>query len=306
MNITLRQLHYVVVASHKRSILGAAAAVNISTSSIIMAIDKFEHEFGIQAFVRQKSKGLVTTAAGERAIARTIRMLDEAEAYARDMSGTDQPISGEVRVGSFTSISPNIAPQIIRDMNVTYPEIIVHLSEGDIVSIQKNLRDGEVDILLTYDAGLWEEFDFEVLANAPPHIVLAENDPLADKDRVAVADIADRTLLLLNLPQSRTYISSILEKAGVKPKRIQRLESFEMVRSSAAAGLGVAILNICPLTASTYSGLKVVCRPLEKIGPSPNIVLATRRGGRISRRSRAFAEHCKKFFETEDAKRLFL
>lgn len=111
MNITLRQLHYVVVASQQRSILGAAAALNISTSSIIMAIDKFEFEFGIQAFVRQRSKGLATTAAGERAIARTIRMLDEAETFMKDMIGEDKALSGEVRVGSFTSISPNIAPR---------------------------------------------------------------------------------------------------------------------------------------------------------------------------------------------------
>ncbi len=106
MNITLKQLNYVVVAAQHRSIIGAASALNISTSSIMMAIDKFEHEFGIQAFVRQRSKGLVTTAAGERAIARTIRMLDEAEHYVKDMHGSDQALSGEVRVGSFTSISP--------------------------------------------------------------------------------------------------------------------------------------------------------------------------------------------------------
>lgn len=306
MNITLRQLQYVVAASQERSILGAAKALNISTSSILMSIDKFEQEFGIQVFVRQRSKGLVTTIAGERAIARTIRLLDQADAYERDISGTDQDLSGELRVGSFTSISPNIAPQVIREMTEAYPEVIVHLSEGDIISIQRSLRDGVVDILLTYDAGLWEEFDFEVLANAPPHVVLAEKDPLAKKKRISLNDIKDRTLLLLNLPQSRTYMESIFERAGVTPARIQRLESFEMVRSSAAAGLGVSILNIRPMTDNTYSGLPVVCRPLVEAEPSPNIVLATRRGGRISRRSRAFAEHCRSFFMTEQAKRLFV
>ncbi len=184
--------------------------------------------------------------------------------------------------------------------------MIVHLSEGDIISIQKSLREGVVDILLTYDAGLWEEFDFEILANAPPHVVLAANDPLAEQSEITLEDISGRTLLLLNLPQSRNYVTSILERRSVMPERIQRLESFEMVRSSAAAGLGVAILNICPLTNNTYSGMEVVCRPLLDAGPSPNIVLATRRGGRISRRSAAFADHCRKFFETDIAKKLFV
>ena len=306
MNITLRQLRYVVTASQKQSILGAANALNISTSSILMAVDKFEQEFGIQVFVRQRSKGLVTTAAGERVIARTIRMLDEADAYVSDISGGDKALSGELRVGSFTSITPKIAPLVIRELRAAHPGLIVHLSEGDIIAIQQGLRDGVVDILLTYDAGLWEEFDSEFLANAPPHVVLSETDPLAAKDRISLKDLADRTLLLLNLPQSRTYIQSVFDHAGIKPGPIQRLESFEMVRSSAAAGLGAAILNIRPLTDNTYGGLRVVCRPLIEAHPSPNIILATRRGSRISRRAHAFAEHCRKFFLTEGAKRLFV
>ena len=87
---------------------------------------------------------------------------------------------------------------------------------------------------------------------------------------------------------------------------IQRLESFEMVRSAAAAELGVAILNIRPPYDTTYSGLSVTCRPLEETGNSPNIVLATRAGNRISRRTKAFADQCKRFFDTAEAQNLFV
>jgi len=306
MNISLRQLRYVVTASQAGSILGAAQALNISTSSILMAIDKFEQEFGTQVFVRQRSKGLVTTAAGARAIARTIRLLDEMDAYVRDISGGEQIPSGELRVGSFTSLSPNVTPQIISDLRAACPDLIVHLSEGDMISIQENLRSGMVDILLTYDAGLWEEFDYEILANAPPHVVLAETDPLARKTRISLADLENKTLLLLNLPQSRDYVGSLFERAGIKRGPVQRLESFEMVRSSAAAGLGAAILNIRPFTDNTYSGLPVTCRPLVESQPSPDIILATRRGARISRRAQAFAAYSRAFFKTSRAQRLFV
>ena len=49
------------------------------------------------------------------------------------------------------------------------------------------------------------------------------------------------------------------------PGPIQRLESFEMVRSAAAAGLGVAILNVRPPSDTTYSGMNVTCRPLDTL-----------------------------------------
>jgi len=306
MNITLRQLEYVVVASRKGSIIGAAQALSMSTSSILAAIDRFEQEFGIQLFVRQRSKGLLTTAEGARAIARTIRMLDEADAFVQDLRGGDDSLAGELRVGSFTSISPNIAPQIISALRACYPRMIAHISEGDILSIQECLRDGIVDILLTYDAGLWDEFDSLPLASAPPHVVLAANDPLAEKSRISLKDLSDSTLLLLNLPHSRNYVQSLFDRYGVRPGPIQRLESFEMVRSSAAAGLGAAILNIRPLTDDTYGGMPVVCRPLVETEPVPNIVLATRRGNTLSRRTQAFADFCKRFFVTETAERLFV
>lgn len=306
MNISLRQLRYVVAAAQNKSILGAARTLNISTSSILMAIDKFEQEFQTQVFVRQRSKGLVTTAAGARVIARTIRLLDEADTYVRDISGSEQVLAGEVRVGSFTSISPNVAPQIISDMRAAHPELVVHLTEGDMISIQRSLRDGIVDILLTYDAGLWEEFDHEILASAPPHVVLAASDPLTKKARLSLADLEEKTLLLLNLPQSRNYVESLFERAGVRRGPVQKLESFEMVRSSAAAGLGAAILNIRPFTDNTYSGLPALCRPLLEAEPSPNVVLATRRGTKISRRAQAFATFSRQFFRSDRARRLFV
>lgn len=306
MKISLRQLEYVVVAARAGSIVGAAAKLNISTSSILSAIDKFEEEFGIQVFVRQRSKGLVTTTAGERAIARTIRLLDETEAYREEMSGRDTHLSGRLRIGAFTSISPSIAPQVIRALKQTSPDVTVHLAEGDIISIQQRLRDGTVEVLLTYDAGLWEEFDAEILINAPPHVVLSENDPLSAKPEISLADLAGRPLLLLNLPHSHKYVRSIFERFNVKPGTVQELESFEMVRSAAAAGLGAAILNIRPPADITYSGFRVVCRPLVENQSSPNIILATRRGGRISRRAQAFSECCRRFFQTPEAKRLFV
>jgi DNA-binding transcriptional LysR family regulator len=246
------------------------------------------------------------TAAGERAIARTVQLLDETKAYADEMHGSDTRLRGEIRIGAFTSISPNIAPLVIRELRAAHPGLTVHLTEGDIVSIQHSLRDGTVDLLLTYDAGLWAEFASETLVNAPPHAVLATTDPLTRRPVVSLRDLADRPLLLLNLPQSRNYVLSLFERADVAPGPIQRLESFEMVRSAAAAGLGVAILNIRPPNDTTYSGLSVACRPIAETGDSPNIILATRSGGRISRRSMAFSDHCRRFFRTEAAEALFV
>ena len=300
-----RKLIYINEIVRCGSIRKAAARLNVASSAVNRQILALEEELGAPIFERLP-KGLRLTAAGERAIVRTIRLLADAEAFVQDLRSSDARLSGVVRVGCFTSIAPNIAPQVIRALLAAHPDVTVHLVEGDIVTIQKFLRDGAVDLLLTYDAGLSDEFDHDVLATAPPHLVLAEGHRLAQRSAIELRDLSSDPLLLLNLPQSRTYILSLFEQAGVQPGPIQRLESFEMVRGAAAAGLGVAILNIRPPSDLTYSGMRVLCRPLVAAARSPSIVIATRKGGRISRRAEAFWQCCRDFFATEDARQLFL
>ena len=306
MNVSLRQLEYVVEAARTGSVAGAAQSLSISTSSILMAIEKFEEEFGIQVFVRQRSKGLTVTAAGKRAIARTVNLLDEAVSFASDLGVQGPMTAGDVQIGCYSSISPNIVPQVIGQMRTSHPNLTVHLHEGDIIGIQEFLRSGAVDILLTYDVGLSDEFDTQFLAEAPPHVVLSPHDPLAQHNKISLQQIADHTLLLLNLPQSSRYVMSLFEQFGLMPKRIQKMETFEMTRCAAAAGLGLAILNIRPLTGTTYGGLEVICKPIAEKTRNPSIVLATRKGGSLSRRADIFAQCCHSFFQSNIAGKLFV
>ncbi|GHF46276.1 LysR family transcriptional regulator [Seohaeicola zhoushanensis] len=306
MNISLRQLEYLLAAARAGSVSGAARSMNVSSSSIFMAIDKFEEEFAIQVFVRQRASGLMLTTEGKRAIERTIRLLDEVRAFQGDLTTEGDRLEGNVDVACFSSLSPNILPQVIRTMQDQHPGVVVNLVEGDMITIQDHLRSGLVDLLLSYDNGMPADFELEFLAEAPPHAVIAANDPLAQNESISLEELIDRPLLLLNLPQSSRYAIGLFERAGLRPRNIRRVASFEMVRSAAAANLGVAVLNIKPATDTTYSGLEVVCRPILPQHYVPRIVLATRKGGRLGRNAETFARCCSDFFRTDAAKSLFV
>ena len=306
MNSSLRQLEYLVAAARAGSVSAAARLLNVSASSIFMAIDKFEEEFGLQVFVRHRASGLALTADGRQAIERTIRLLDEVRAFQSDLGTEGDHLEGSVEVACFSSLSPNVLPQVIRDMQTRHPDVVVNLREGDMIGIQDHLRSGMVDLLLSYDNGMPEDFELEFLADAPPHAVVAASDALAQKPWVTLEELAERPLLLLNLPHSSRYVLGLFERAGLRPRDIQRVASFEMVRSGAAANIGVSVLNIKPLTDRTYSGLEVACRPILPQLYVPRIVLATRKGGRLSRNAATFARCCADFFRTEAAQRLFV
>lgn len=302
-NVSLRQLRYVVTAARLRSIAKAAQHLSISQSSIAAAINNFEEEFNVTIFVRQQAKGLVLTTVGSQVLGRIGRFLSEADNFVQDLSGLGENLEGAVNVGCFAPVSPHFLPPIIRDMTRKHSDVSVHIHEGDLRSVQDHLRDGVADIILTYDLGLDSAFEAEPLREAPPHVILAANDPLAQQEVVHLKDLAGRPMILLDLPESRTYFELMFEAAGTQPRIVHRTRTYELVRGLVATGLGFSILNVRPLIDSTYTGRRIACRRLAGAVRTPRFVLARRAHDYPSPLMEAFSAACRAFFHSDRAPR---
>jgi DNA-binding transcriptional LysR family regulator len=303
MNVSLRQLRYVMTAARLRSISKAAHHLRISQSSIAAAINKFEAEFSVTIFVRQQAKGLVLTTVGSEILGRTGRFLSEVDSFVQDLSGLGESLEGAINVACFAPVSPHFLPPIIRDLTRQHPNVSVHIHEGDLRSVQEFLRDGIADVVLTYDLGLDSAFEAESLRGAPPHVILATNDPLAAKSEVKLADLVDRPMILLDLPESRTYFELMFEALGAQPKIVHRTQTYELVRGLVATGLGFSILNVRPIIDATYTGRKIAYRRLAGKVRTPNFVLARRAHDFPTPLMEAFSSACRDFFHSDRAMR---
>ena len=229
------------------------------------------------------------------------RFLDDVHDFEGDVKKGGPCVEGELGVGVYTTVSSHVAPIILSSISRNYPNLSIHLREGNHWQVQHDLRNGFVDVALTYDAFLEDDLTVMRMFEVPPHAVLAETDPLARDDRVSIRDLAARPLILMNTPEGPQYIKGLFSRFGAQARVLYRTGSYEMIRSAAALGLGVGIINFKPLTDLTYSGLQVAHRPLvEEIEP---IFLAaiTRRGERLSKRTQVFVEHCLAFCQSEEA-----
>jgi len=106
-------------------------------------------------------------------------------------------------------------------------------------------------------------------------------------------------MILLDLPLSRVYVSSLFENVGFQPRIANRTRTYETVRSLVAENLGFAIMNLRPLIDHTYGGLKVVCIPIEGNPHGPNLVISRRPDAYDTRIIQMFTEYCKKYFASE-------
>jgi DNA-binding transcriptional LysR family regulator len=299
MNTSFRQLTYVATAARLCNISQAAKDLNISTSSVLAAIDKAEGEFGVTIFVRQKAKGLTITQTGRQIIANIECLLEQVSSFNEKLAGLGRSLIGDLHVGCFQSISAHLLPSIIGNLARDHPGVSIHIHEGDVVEIQDLLRDGIVDIILSYDFNLPDNVIKTTLANVPPHVAVAANSPLSKRASVSLSELQDLPMILLDLPLSRIYIASLFEHQGFQPSIVYRTRTYEMVRSLVAENLGFAIMNLRPLIDDTYGGKKVVCLPIEGNSQGPNLVLSRRPDDYATRIVQVFTEYCQNYFDSE-------
>ena len=304
MNVSFRQLQYVSRAGARQSIARAAEELYVSQSSVGAAINYVEQEFGIRMFVRARSKGLTPTPQGRRLLQLISNLLSEVERFASQASGMKNTLAGELSVGCYAPLCPHVLPSVIRDLTRQNPEVSVRLHEGPLPQVQKALIEGRVDVVLTYDLGISERIDIEVLGESPPHVLLPEDDPLANHNEIALAALSEKPMILLDLPESRTFFHTLFQSIGIRPSIAHRTETFEMVRSLVAKGLGFSILNLRPVIDQTYDGSHVVCRPLADPVRAPKFILGKRQHDYPTRLVEAFAECCRNYFQSPQAAQL--
>lgn len=296
MHFTLRQLGYIHAAAQHKSIAAAAKSLSISQSSVAAAIDSFEASFSVSLFVRLPSKGMTITPQGAQVIERISHLLHEAESFDSALSGMTRGISGELVLGCFAPFAPHILPYVIRDLTTRYSNLRIRVLDGDLHYVNNLLDQGDAEVILSYDLGLPPGISFERLYRARPQAIFSENDPLALNPSVTMAELASKPMILLDLPESRTYFEMIFKAVNLTPNIVFRTGNYESVRSFVAAGLGYSILNMRPSSDITYSGTKIVWRRIEDAIPAPTIGIGLRPQDYHSPAVKAFAEECRKFF----------
>lgn len=288
---TMKQLRYVEAAGRLGSIANAAGELNISQSSVTAAIDAFEERVGYTIFSRMPAKGIVATPTGREVLTLVRGFLDQAQHFSSDLASIAGTSTGVLRMACYVTAAPYIIPGMLREFTRENPGIRVDLREGDMVSINGLLHDGEVDLVCTFDGMLTETTSFLPLFEARPVAVLAADHPLALKQAVTLAELCEMPMVLLDLPATRDYFLDLFHSHGLKPEISHSTRSAEIVRGLVAGGFGFSILNVCtPDEVRGRSGF--VCRPLAEDVSAPQLGLAYLAGIRMPKVVSSFLHQC--------------
>jgi DNA-binding transcriptional LysR family regulator len=288
-DVTITQLRYFVAAATHGSMTHAANEVRVAQSALSAAVAQLERQVGTQLFIRQRARGLVLTAAGEELLSDARAVLAHMDEVLDAARGRGEQVRGRIRVACFVTLGPFVLPELLADLAEHHPGIEVEVIETEAEALGTALRSGSAEIALTYDLGLGNEIERQVVADVEPHVILPPEHRLAGRSRIHLADLENDPMVLLDLPHSREYFQQMLTSAGVTPLIRYRSGSYETVRGLVARGHGYSILNQRPVQDVTYGGGHVLPRPIADDLPPLSIVIARLSTVRPTARSRAVA-----------------
>src|SRR5699024_8693710 len=136
-------------------------------------------------------------------------------------------------VGCYTTLAPSLMPEVITSFLETYPEIDLRFMEGSDVELAAALREGQCEVILTYDYQLerflpYKELQRQELLSAAPHVVISTSHHLADQEKIGLSELIHENLVLLDLPPAGEYFLQIFNKAGLKPNVRFRTRSHQL------------------------------------------------------------------------------
>jgi DNA-binding transcriptional LysR family regulator len=222
-----------------------------------------------------------------RAYGRAARLEPRPPAIASD--------GARLRIGALVTLAPYVVPELVKRLLDAMPGLTIELVEASQTALVEALKGGTCDIALTYGFQLDPAFETEPLTEMPAYVLLPEGHRLTHSHHVAITDLADEPMILLDLPMSRDYFLGLFEAAGVAPRIALRSSSFETVRGLVGQGLGFALLGTKPANAMTYDGMALASRPLAGGSPASEIVLAGLPGRGETEPIRLFKRICREW-----------
>lgn len=273
LSVTLRRIEHAVAVHDYGGVSAAARALNVSQPSLSVSVAQLEADLGRRLFVRRKGQGIKPTTFGSTFIQNARLVLGQARAL-MDVPTAGSDATGRCAVGCFEDLAPFHLAGIVRTLAQECPNIQVTYEVSGFNGLARDLRQGAVDIALTYDLGLDDTIDRHALAQVRPHALVAATHPCADQGAVALRDVANDPLILTKQDLSWQHILDLFRMNNIEPRIGTQAGSFELQRSFVANGLGIAICYARPRALTSYDGKTLCALEISDHLPVQQILMA--------------------------------
>ncbi len=226
-------LSYFTISCQELNFTKAANQLGIAQPSLSYAIQKIEKNLGVELFIRRK-EGLKLTRAGEELLSHTKNLLHQWDKIKCQVLSVHNEVHGTVSLGCPEVLAQRFLPQALHNLVNNYQKLNINLT----LNVSKIITEKIIDMSL----------DIGIVTNPIRHLDLIikniANDCTTLWYNPNLVDLNNTSNILLcnqNLPQSYGIIKE-LNNSPIKYSRIINTDSYQLIKSLAESGCGIAII----------------------------------------------------------------
>ncbi|HVV18742.1 MAG TPA: LysR family transcriptional regulator [Pseudonocardiaceae bacterium] len=219
-----------------------AAELDVSVATVQRGIRALERKLGIQLIeqagrrVRLRHPGHVLA----REAHGVLRARSDAVNTAIAESGEPQRL---LRIAHTFSLGLGFVPAVLAELHGRRPELRFRCRQSAATDVVSTLLRGDADVAFTSLSPTEPDMVVQPLFTESLLLAVPRDDPLADRDTVALADVRDRTFVAMEPgSSSRTHMVNACARAGFVPRITAEGSDLFVVESMVGAGIGVSVV----------------------------------------------------------------
>ena len=235
----------------------AAEALNFTQSGISHAITSLESELGITLLSRNRG-GVVLTADGRAVLPKIEKLCAAHHALMQTVEGLKDMDSGLVKIATFSSVSAQWLPRILKSFGKLYPNIEFEVVTGDFYDqIENWIVTGAVDCGFLRLPSV-KRLQTYALHRDELQVIVPCGHPLADSDPFPLEALASEPFIRLEEGEDYEIVAAF-DAMGIRPHVKYTAREDRTILSMVSKGLGISLLPELMVRHSPYP--VTACRP---------------------------------------------
>ena len=255
----------------------AAERLGMAQPPLSQRIRYLETLLGFSLFTRT-SRVVRLTAAGAALRDSTTRLIVQITGDVDEATRIAHGEIGSLSIGYVVPAMLTFLPSLIRGFRDSHPGVHVRLREMSTAPQLAALRDGSLDAGFVTEPPAAPDIAVWLTWQEPFVAVLPASHALTKRPRITIEALASSDFILFpaaQAPELHRKIVQLCRDHGVEPRIVQEAQSWQMIASLVAAGLGV---SIAPASIARFRIPRVRYAPLPKKLPTITTALCTCRG----------------------------
>jgi DNA-binding transcriptional LysR family regulator len=241
--VELRQLRYFVAVAEAGNISRAAKKIFLTQPALSRQIKALEGEIGLCLLERQ-AHSIRLTPAGEALVREGRELLQHADQAVERVRGVGR--GQRLRVGYAPSLAAGILSPAVESFTQTHPNARVELFDLSTAEMLAGLERDKLDVVVTVEQKRnTRDLKWAPLMRVPFHLAVNGNHPLARRQKVTVAELAQESLVAYcqrDYPEYWDIVTGWLREHRLRPKISGEYDGVDSLMAAVESGLGVAIV----------------------------------------------------------------